>query len=362
LVKNGDLLKAVACEMMDPVEFSDRYVPNKYGVVFKEQLFVPEEVHFSLHVRMRKGGLPLPGGKGKEVAPEEHLQSQHLILLEVWDGDELVVATKGLNQAIIPHLNLRTASKELILLCKYDIDEWPECKTQSSELQDLNWVLRVVASDTVALVKDTRKEDREEAIRKSWEVAQPGRAEQAKQSRMRFLAAAKAAKGEEMTEAEKEMVKESWQERRKAKKEAEAVGKGKVKAKEDKKQKEVEKPVSVEVEVPNPAEHVMIPIKEFLGHIQAERLIRIEAEGEPVLFTNEVVEQTKAKIKSEIQGYSEVYLQKKNARSMEKGKLDAMKEVFKEMMSAKKEGLEQNLTAYKEARAGYQNKIELKKK
>ena len=167
LTKNNETLKAVAGEMMDPIEFSDKYVPNKYGIIFKEQLFVPDEVHFSLHARMRKGGLPLPGGKGKEIAPEEPLQGTHLILLEIYDGEDLIAATKGYNQVIIPHLNLKTASKDLLMICKYDIDEWPECKFSSNETQDLNWVLRVISSDTIVIVKDTRKEDKEDAIRKS---------------------------------------------------------------------------------------------------------------------------------------------------------------------------------------------------
>ena len=360
LSKNGDSLRAVAGEMMDPMEFSDRYVPNKYGIIFKEQIFVPEEVHFSLHMRMRKGGLPVVGGKGKEISPEEPLQTSHLILLEIYDGEELIAATKGYNQAIIPHLNLKTASKELLMICKYDIDEWPECKAASPELHDVNWVLRVVSSDTIALVKDTRKEDKEEAIRKSWETSQAGRAEQAKQSRQRFLALAKSQRGEDLNDHEKEIMKETWQERRKAKKEIEAAGKGKVKGKEDKKQKEAEKPIVVEIEIANPEDHVMIPIKRFLSHIQAERFIRIGGDDR-ILFTTQLIEQTKQRIKGDMQVYNEAYLQKKAARVQEKAKLDSLKESFKELMSSKKEAAEQKLVVYKEARTVYQAKIDVKK-
>jgi hypothetical protein len=359
--KSAEMIKAVSGEMMDPVEFSDRFVPNKYGIIFKEQFFVPEEVHFSLHVRMRKGGLPVPGAKGKEVVPEEHLSTSRLLLFEIYDGEELVVATKGYNQAIIPHLNLKTASKELIMICKYDIDEWPDCKVASAEVQDLNWVLRIVSSDTVALIKDTRKEDKEEAIRKSWETAQPGRAEQAKQSRLRYLAYTKLARNEDLTDHEKELVKETWQDRRKAKKELEAAGKGKPKAKEDKKQKEVEKPPVVEVEIPSPAEHIMIPIKKFLTHLQTDRLQKVES-TDPLLFTTSLIEQTKSKIKSEIASYNEIYSQRKNARAQQKAKLDSIKESFKEMMIGKKESIETSVALYRKARAEYQNKMEVKKK
>lgn len=360
LTKTSETLKAVAGEMMDPVEYSDRYMPNKYGIIFKEQIFVPEEVHFSLHVRLRKGGLPVPGAKGKEIVPEEPLQNSHLILLEVYDGEDLIAATKGYNQSIIPHLNLKTTSKELLIICKYDIEEWPDCKIHSSEIQDLSWVLRIISSDTIALIKDTRKEDREDAIRKSWETAQSGRAEQAKQSRLRFLALAKSQKGEDLTDHEKEILKETWQERRKAKKDVEAAGKGKAKGKEDKKTKEVEKVVAVEVEIPSPSDHVMIPIKKFLTHIQTDRFIKAQ-NGEQVVFTSQLIEQTKQKIKNDIQVYNDTFVQRKTSRAQEKAKLDALKESFKEIMTSKKENSEQKLVIYKEARAAYQTKIDVKR-
>ena len=38
-------------------------------------------------------------------------------------------------------------------------------------------------SETLALVKDTDKEDREKALKTSWETADPGRAEKAAKSR-----------------------------------------------------------------------------------------------------------------------------------------------------------------------------------
>jgi len=47
--------------------------------------------------------------------------------------------------------------------------------------------MRVCASDTVAVVKDNEKEEKEAALKKSWEDAELGRAEKAKKSRMFFL-------------------------------------------------------------------------------------------------------------------------------------------------------------------------------
>ena len=155
-------------------------------------------------------------------------------------------------------------------------------------------------------------------------------------------------------------MKESWQDIRKAKKDTEAAGKGKAKGKEDKKQKEVEKPPPVEVEIPNPEDHVMLPLKTFLNHIKADRLIKI-ASDEPILFTTQLIEQSKQRIKSDIQAYNEAYSLKKAKRIQEKAKLDSIKESFKEIMNSKKEANEQNIQVYKDARNNYQSKIDMKK-
>ena len=48
------------------------------------------------------------------------------------------------------------------------------------------WFLKVIASDSVALVRDTEKEDREKGIMKSWEDKEQGRAEKSKKSRRKF--------------------------------------------------------------------------------------------------------------------------------------------------------------------------------
>lgn len=98
-------------------------------------------------------------------------------------------------------------------------------------------------SETIALIKDTDKEDREKALKLSWETAEPGRAEKASKSRARFLAKQKQDKGEELSPEETEILNEK-RERVKKKDMEEAVpakgapaGKGKAPAKADPKAK-----------------------------------------------------------------------------------------------------------------------------
>jgi hypothetical protein len=47
--------------------------------------------------------------------------------------------------------------------------------------------MKLYNSETIAIIKDTDKEDREKALKASWEANEPGRAEKAKRSRQKFL-------------------------------------------------------------------------------------------------------------------------------------------------------------------------------
>jgi len=64
---------------------------------------------------------------------------------------------------------------------------WPECKTHNEHTEGISWVSKWFTSETLALVKDTDKEDKEARLKASWETAEPGRAEKATKSRQRFL-------------------------------------------------------------------------------------------------------------------------------------------------------------------------------
>ena len=59
-------------QSVEPLEYSDRYVPSKYGIIFKEKIFVGHD-HTSagLNVRLRRGA--------------HELQEKRLFRLEVFD-------------------------------------------------------------------------------------------------------------------------------------------------------------------------------------------------------------------------------------------------------------------------------------
>ena len=83
-----------------------------------------------------------------------------------------------------------------VIQATFDLDLWPECRTINEQTQDVAWVMKWYTSETIALIKDTDKEDREKALKLSWETTEPGRAEKAAKSRARFLTQQKHARGE----------------------------------------------------------------------------------------------------------------------------------------------------------------------
>ena len=81
------------------------------------------------------------------------------------------------------------------------------------------------SSETLALIKDTDKEDREKALKAQWEADEPGRAEKARLSRQKFILKKKQKAGEELTEEELEILNEK-RERVRKKDQEEAGAKG----------------------------------------------------------------------------------------------------------------------------------------
>lgn len=65
------------------------------------------------------------------------------------------------------------------------------------------------ATNTIVLIKDTQKEERERAIQKSWEDKEPGRAEKSKKSRRKYKALLKKERGEPLDAEEIALLNET---------------------------------------------------------------------------------------------------------------------------------------------------------
>jgi len=70
-----------------------------------------------------------------------------------------------------------------VMQASFDLHNWPECKEQD----DITWHLAFYSTETVAVLKDTDKEDKEKALKASWEANETGRAEKAARSRQKFV-------------------------------------------------------------------------------------------------------------------------------------------------------------------------------
>jgi len=47
----------------------------------------------------------------------------------------------------------------------FDLDLWPECKTVNEATEGISWTMKWYTSETIAMIKDTDKEDREKALK-----------------------------------------------------------------------------------------------------------------------------------------------------------------------------------------------------
>ena len=126
------------------------------------------------------------------------------------DNGQPIYVKKGYNTVNLSHFLLRSnaglpegpsqngeeVKHNYSIQAVFDKDLWPECKTVNAETDDISWIMKWFTSETVAVIKDTDKEDKEKALKQSWESAEPGRAEKAAKSRSKFLAQQKQARGE----------------------------------------------------------------------------------------------------------------------------------------------------------------------
>jgi hypothetical protein len=78
-----------------------------------------------------------------------------------------------------------------LLEATFDLRDWPDAKTLNAATENLHWFLKIISTDSVAVVRDTDKEDREKGIKKSWEDNEAGRAEKSKKSRRKYQLIAK---------------------------------------------------------------------------------------------------------------------------------------------------------------------------
>ncbi len=261
-------------EVLEPSEYSDRYVPNKLGLIFSERLFVGDLTFGSFScalVRNEGAGQAAKNVKGAAESPDEPLLNERRVRMELHANDGLVCQVSGRNGCFFSNLTLPKGESEFFLKAFFDLREWPECQFAGEETQNIAWYLRVqAATNTVVLVKDTQKEERERAIQKSWEDKEAGRAERAKRARAKFLAKLKPA--EELTPEEKEMLNEPRvfkKQQQQQDKKADKKGKAPPPGKKDVKKEEHVETNQTETFTPLSRDHTMEEIRSYLQKLES---------------------------------------------------------------------------------------------
>ncbi len=120
-------------------------------------------------------------------------------MLKIISGERVLYEAEGINEITVPNfkfLNTKSnANKEYYLQVGFDLKIWPEAAFKNEVTEKICWVAQVIAQDSLALVRDTKQEDKEKQTRKSWEDSEPGRAERAKKARRKFLIELKKERG-----------------------------------------------------------------------------------------------------------------------------------------------------------------------
>ena len=148
--------------------------------------------------------------KNNEILLEEDFFNTILIKNFIFDNPYAAVITQTQdpkhNKSQTQQINL--PNKELYtyyIICSFDLSEFDKHKSLIDK-NNFYWEIRVFSTDSLNFCKDTSKEDREKAVKDSWENNERGRSEFAKTSRLKFLGINKKNRGEILCPEEQKIV------------------------------------------------------------------------------------------------------------------------------------------------------------
>lgn len=186
-----------------------------------------------------------------------------------------------------------------------DLSECPSWLKDSSKCQSerVGWSIRIFPSDTLGFLKNTIKEESEQALKDSWEISSLGRAERAKKARFLHLVKEKRNLGEILSEEEEKVLHLPLRERKKSvpnfdefiPKLNDKDKNKKVDKKDKEKEKQVEPILNPEynlnldkLNLPIADQHTSKNLKEFLHYCHSERqLIKQKAsENSKITYCN----------------------------------------------------------------------------
>jgi len=203
-------------------EIVECYKPNKYGHIFKEDLYFKEDqVHLSINLDLRIATQEVSTStdpKKKVVVRDIELDSLKpfpnpaKIFIEVYQGQKLINVFYGISKCNVLNFTVdrQKTDPQLTLLARIVTSESPELLQINETTKSLVWVLKIWSNNTVGIVQNTQKEEFEASVIKGWEQKEPGRAEKANQARQRNLLMMKKMEGKQLTEKEQAMLNEEY--------------------------------------------------------------------------------------------------------------------------------------------------------
>ena len=117
---------------------------------------------------------------------------------------------KSLNINNNNNINQNSSNVPFNLILKLDLSECPsELKGEYEDPEfEYFWFVRIFATENIAFMKDSSKEEAEAALKEGWETKQPGRAERAKLARKKYLLHVKKQRGELLSAEEENLLSE----------------------------------------------------------------------------------------------------------------------------------------------------------
>lgn len=175
LIKSAEI-EIKKLDLTPTTQYLDNFKPNKYGLICRERLFVNDSENltslklkickFENHKASQQDFNPQKGkGKGKSQPSgggggstsqdkEVEFEDKRLVILEIFEEEELKYKIADYNQVILPNLVLRgdpSSHKNYYLQARFELRNFPECKMENELTEGLHWVLQMTSTNVSVL-------------------------------------------------------------------------------------------------------------------------------------------------------------------------------------------------------------------
>ena len=208
---------------IDYYEIGDKYNPNKYNIVFKEKIYVCDNIYTSLYIELNQNNNN--NEKYNLIYLLYQLDDKENKNIELLDNKysyglrgTLIYKFESYNTLIIPSLKLKggliipekkgqknqhqipeTIYYPYLLICYINSPEY-------LNINNINWKIKIFSSDNLCFIPDSSKEENERLMKNEWEENEPGRSNLAKISRKRYLLEKIIKEGGELNNEDKEII------------------------------------------------------------------------------------------------------------------------------------------------------------